>query len=818
MARFEDCMGRLKAAAKGTISEDGLQALLEQLELRRQAIERRSNGTVSGGSAYRAAAKLLGEEERQAALIKERNAWINYQRRVERRQRIEASGDPALGIQSTIAGVNTPIAGGRMSAEADWKSLSKTWTGGLTQELQKENLFGVARSGQVEREWVNELAELNKGKNGQPGITKSAPGLAIAKIVQRWQQVAKQALNDAGAWIDDYAGYVTRTAHDANAILKAGYDQWRETALQNLDKDRTFGGIADPEKFLRGVYGGLSTGIHMTEEFRGFKDPAFNGPGNLAKRMSEQRELHWLDADHWLAYQKEFGTASIIDQVNAQLDRAARSTALMKMWGTNPRAEFDNDLAFFRETWRDKSPAKALALRSKEWFMSNEFGYLDGTNNIPANELGARVASTARLLQSTARLGGVAFTHLASVLWTKPFELRYHGVGLLQGYSDTIASLFRGRGSGETRELTDLLTAGVEGMQRDLLARFNPDDTLPGTLSKVAGTYFKWTGLTYLIDGQKTGASYVMSRHLGRMIDRNFAALPEETQRSLRVYGIKPAEWEKLRQAQDPHSIDGRSFVTPDLARRMTDDAIKPAAREDLAQRLALMFHDIADRSIVTPGVFEKALLLGGTRPGSAAGEVLRFLAQFKTWPVAVVRQQFGREWNGGSGRTAGTIAGIVHMALAATVFGYMRMVLSDLSKGLQPRDPTSMATWGAAMAQGGGFGILGDYLFGEYSRFGHSFAESLAGPVLGTGASTIVDMWNDLKSGKAKDVPPELFRTALDNMPFINMFYTRAALNYFFAYQVEEALNPGYLRRLEQRQRQQQGREYWLRPTQAVR
>jgi hypothetical protein len=48
-------------------------------------------------------------------------------------------------------------------------------------------------------------------------------------------------------------------------------------------------------------------------------------------------------------------------------------------------------------------------------------------------------------------------------------------------------------------------------------------------------------------------------------------------------------------------------------------------------------------------------------------------------------------------------------------------------------------------------------------------------------------------------------------------MIYTRMAVDYLFMYSFQEWLNPGYLRRMEQRMKQQQGTEFWLRPSQTV-
>ena len=84
---------------------------------------------------------------------------------------------------------------------------------------------------------------------------------------------------------------------------------------------------------------------------------------------------------------------------------------------------------------------------------------------------------------------------------------------------------------------------------------------------------------------------------------------------------------------------------------------------------------------------------------------------------------------------------------------------------------------WGAAMMQGGGMGIYGDYLFGSVNRFGGGFAGSLAGPV----TSRASNLWN-LTGGNviqfAQDEPTNLGResVAFARMNLSMPFYLRLA------------------------------------------
>jgi len=55
-------------------------------------------------------------------------------------------------------------------------------------------------------------------------------------------------------------------------------------------------------------------------------------------------------------------------------------------------------------------------------------------------------------------------------------------------------------------------------------------------------------------------------------------------------------------------------------------------------------------------------------------------------------------------------------------------------------------------------------------------------------------------------------------NTPLINLFYARAAFDYLILYQIQEWLNPGSLRRMEQRIKKENNQEFLLPPSEVVR
>ncbi len=836
---YQKCLTEIRKAAGVDFSDAELEAILTRIV----GFKRRSDSPrLSESEQLQSAAKEISADLKRAAAIERRNKIMNLKKRVSRRRFYEEAPDVGktpgqiIGLEAKLVGVNTPFSGSRLSVDAQYRGLNAELQQGLAVDLDKLDLFEYARRGDDDRAIAQELAELNSNKpDAEPGVTGNARARQVAGIIHKYQKQSVDGLNRAGAWIGEYDGYIARTSHDPDRIRRVGRDAWKAKILAELDAERTFADIEDPGAFLDAVYDGLVTGVHMTQDgMTGIKDPAFVGPGNLAKRLSQGRKLHFRDSDAWMNYNDDFGTGNLMELTLRALDHGARHTALMREFGTSPRAELEADIRSLTERHRGDTD-RSLAIRNREKALHNRMDELDGTAMMPINRQAARIGAGWRAWQSMSKLGGVVLSALGDIP-LKAAEVRYQGGNLLEGYADGFASIARGRGArgSETREIMDLLRAGTEGMTGSLADRFTGADTTPGKIAKVQNTFFRWSGLNYWTDSQRAGMEMLMSRSLAQLADRPMADLPDASRRLLDMFGIDAGKWEMLR-GLDHHQANGRRYITPDLAQKIPDDQMaaylvsrgeikadtRPEivaarvdqARRDLALDLHAYFTDRSEYAVLQPGARERAITRLGTRPGTPEGEGIRMLMQFKSFPVAVISRAWGREIYGGQGGF-GKVAGLVHMMVAGTVFGYLALTAKDLAKGRSPRDPTDPKVWAAAFTQGGGAGIYGDFIVGEYSRFGRTLLASIAGPTFSQ-VDTVADLWNRVKSGD--DLAAPALRAILSNAPFVNLFYSRIALDYLFLYQIQEALSPGFLKRFERTVEKQNKQKFMVRPSAAV-
>ncbi len=234
-----------------------------------------------------------------------------------------------------------------------------------------------------------------------------------------------------------------------------------------------------------------------------------------------------------------------------------------------------------------------------------------------------------------------------------------------------------------------------------------------------------------------------------------------------------------------------------------------------------------ADFSVPSPGARERAILRRGYRPGTAAGESIRFVTQFKSFGVTALTKVLGRQVYGYGGKTlsdqlkkgVGANLGLANAIIGTSFLGYFVMQAKEVMRGKEPR-PATPETFMAAMLQGGGLGLYGDFLFAETNRFGGGgFVSDLLGPSV----STVGDFSDLLIKAKnagfngEENLGGDAIRLVKNNTPFANLFYTKQAMDYLLWYHLQEMANPGYLQRSERRSQSDSGQGFLSRPSDVI-
>ena len=820
MAGYAECIAAIQKAADNTLTDDDIEQIVSKIQRRRA--QAKASPLTDERELLAQIAKEVADEERLAALVEKRSRAINVLRKKQRAERYAAFGDDhAKAVSVLNVGSEKQGEGFGRSVAAEQRALEAKLLGPMLAELRAAGVERVLANRspvfdqQVARNmWAISEAEVN---GTAPKLTGLKEAQDTARIFVKYQEAARLMQNDAGAWIGRLPGYIVRQSHDMFRIRRAGYEAWRDAILPKLD-ERVFEGVADREKYLRRVWTGLSTGEHYRERGADEWLTGFKGPGNLAKRASQERSLHFKSADDWFAYNEQFGASSLLEAVVFGLKRAADNTALMRTWGTNPEAAFIADLEQLRQKASASGDAKTVD-RLKGALVRSEFDQISGIANIPGNPSVAAVSAGIRAVISMAKLGGAVLSSIPDIA-VKAATLRHQGIGYLEGYGNALADTLRGRGNKAEREIADHIGVGIDGFLGGIMSRFSAADSVPGRMAKLQNRFFRMNLLSWWTDGKATGAGLIMAHNLARNSGKAFAALDDGLRDSLARYGIGEKQWDAIRQA-DTKAIGDTPYLTPDLVQYLPDAAVKPLAkdgspkalqraRDDLEIGLRSFFSEEVASAITMGGARERAIATWGTKPGTAVGEAVRFVMQFKLYPITYATRHLTREI------TRGGVLGTAHLVASTTALGYLAMAAKDLAKGRQPRDPKDPKTWAAAMQQGGGLGIYGDFLFGEYNRFGGGGLETLMGPAVGT-AGDVLRAFSEFKEGDVGQGAAALFRTAANNVPFVNLFYTKAVLDYAVLYQISEWMNPGALRRMERRIERQNSQRFIIPPSSTI-
>lgn len=277
------------------------------------------------------------------------------------------------------------------------------------------------------------------------------------------------------------------------------------------------------------------------------------------------------------------------------------------------------------------------------------------------------------------------------------------------------------------------------------------------------------------------------------------------------------ASHEALRKARN---TTGRkramAQLTPENARRV---------REDLRLRFQAMVGGVLDDALTEARARERVAITRGTRPGTVWGEAVRAMTQFWSFSAAIMGRHVAPATAGYAGQKP--VALMAHLIVASTLLGYASLQAKQIVKGREPRGFTNEdgefqggKLFMASLLQGGGLGIYGDLLFGEANRNGLGFTiGSMMGPSIGEveRLMTIVRKTTSGDPEEIADVPAKLIGMAKANIPLINLFYTRAALDYLVWFRLQEAASPGSVARMEKRVEKEENADFFYSPAEAV-
>lgn len=625
-----------------------------------------------------------------------------------------------------------------------------------------------------------DLRNLTRELFGEDTGDQAAKGMAAA-----WKETAewlRQRFNSAGGAIGKLENWGLPQHHDPRALQNMGRESWKEFIRPRLDLERMRHPLtgkkiykAELDWILDEIWETIVTDGWATRQ----PSRAPSGRGALANQRAEHRFLVFRDADTWLQYQEAFGGGSDpFATMMGHINMMAKDIGAMEILGPNPSGTIE-----LMKQMIEKEKGQALAGKSHrlggataktatdraasaQRRLDTVWGSIRGELSTPVNTRWANALGAARSIITSAILGQAAISAISDV-GTQAIARSFAGISS----KGVVPEMVKAFGTGTRRE------AVQAGLILDSAANvFHAQARYVGTLSGpewanyLADRVLTWSGLTPWTQASRHAFGLAFETEAANRVGLSFDELPDAFRNTFRRYGIQPHDWDVIRRSKLHGSGDGKILRPAEIAE------LDPR----LAERYIEMVHAETEFAVPNGSHRSRTALLDQNQPGTFWGEVARSFAQFKSFGAVIVLLHGMRTHQmiaGGQKARGALYAG--SLILSTSLLGAVAIQLKQIASGRDPRDMTTLAFAGAALLQGGGLGIYGDFLFSDLNRYGGGFSTTLGGPVI----QRANDLWNltagnavQFLSGEKTQFGRELVRFAKGNTPGGNIWYLKLA------------------------------------------
>lgn len=563
------------------------------------------------------------------------------------------------------------------------------------------------------------------------------------------------------------------------------------------------------------------------------------GAGSTANRLDHERVLHFKD-DGWFEYNDKFGKRDIVGTAINHVGEVSRDIALMETFGPN----VDVGLKFLKnratiklqdnfsasngiiERYTLKHEQKNIGRTIDEWFdIASGRAYGVGDSKV------GRFNADLRAAMASAQLGSAiisAVGDFGTMGWTAKFN-DLPQARLMKNYMD---ALFAGKSPDEARVLAGQMGLAVEHLQGTLIAHA-ADELREGLTGfrVAADKIMRASGLVRHTDAGRIAFSMTMSQTIAENFGRAFDQLDDGLRRGLERNGLDSAQWNVIRGSQ---TINHNGIEHLNLAAL---DRLDPEVAVKLHQYIA----SETDKALITAGwkferTMQKTLGAGGVR-----GEVAKFAAMYKRYPVLLMYHHVGRVLSeferGAKGSAMGYAAGMV---TSLTLLGAVAVTLKDITSGRDPRNwfdkDQYKGFWLDSFIQGGAGGPLMDvgrqYLDAVRQKRSSDALTPMVKYAIGPAAKLIDDfiapLWsfeNRMMDDKQDDAftssMGEVTRRWTQYVPGNNLWFLKVAVDRYMEDGLSKLADPKVgerFRRTEANRRKHYGgQEFWWRPGRGI-
>jgi hypothetical protein len=530
-------------------------------------------------------------------------------------------------------------------------------------------------------------------------------------MADAWHDTAEQMrvlFNSRGGSISKNERWLMPQRHDQASIKKAGVETWKETIKDLLDREFMVDEAGRPlsddqfEVALDVVYETISTG--GLNKAKGLSVPRLGK--KLSRKGGEKRFLYFKDANSWMKYQNRFGRGNVFDALTDYINMMANDIAVMETLGPSPRGTFDFLL--------NKAKLEENISGANASFNNAVFKVAAGQVNGGELVSEADALEASRNILTSVTLGGAFISALSDVGFVA-MTSKMNGISPLKVIRQQL-SLMRPDNEAD-RIFGTRLGLTAENASRQTAANRYADTYGTGKAAKLAEGVMRASGLEAWTNASRKAFGMEFSALLADNFKKSFANLEAGIQDAFGRYGITEQDWDVFRK-QPPLMLRGAPYA-------------------DMTQDGGVKFHQMVlsetDFAVPTPDARVRAVTTMGSSRAEASGMGIRTIMQLKSFPITILMGHGMRVfYQDTAGKKLQYFGGL--MAIT-TILGGITLQAKDLAAGREPRpmldsDGVLKSEFViAAMAQGGGLGIFGDFLFSDQNRFGSGPASTLLGP-----------------------------------------------------------------------------------------
>ena len=540
------------------------------------------------------------------------------------------------------------------------------------------------------------------------------------------------------------------------------------------------------------------------------------GAGSVANRMKAHRQIHYKSPEAYMSSMSKYGSGNLDDQIRGSFDSLAGDIALVEKFGPNAIHEFNQS---YSEAV-SKTGRKDDLLKSAFDSMSGQVG----VQNVAVAHWFGEVRSA----MVASRLGSMLISQMADAATAQAITRSLNiPTSELLGWLGKMTD-------GDAREMARLHGLGLESALNNI-SRFASDASTSGFFGKAASVIPTIQGANLWTKTWRQAFGVMLEAKLGDMASKypDWASVPEGDRLRFEAFGIKGSDFSIWKLAQ-PTEFKGSKILGPDAIERIPTADLRQAlgletnrqaeiARQEAAMRLVTFTVEQSHQAVLQPSALSSAVLQG--KRGEWGGEIFKTLTQFKSFPMAFMRQMLIER---ADFQAAGYNPWVFRAKLlgATTVLGGMALVLNDVLSGKDPRkiydskDPAVSMKFGyQALMKGGGLGFFGDVvdMFKNTSENPYQ-AAGLLGPaggyVVGSLAPTVVSGISALATQDEKHIK-QFSKSAYDSIkgitPGQNLWFIKGFLHNVLLDDFQEMANPGYKSRAKQRAMENNGNQYWM-------